>query len=494
MNKNNILRYFSALFEPRTVAIIGASVSGNALPNHVIRRMRDLGYQGDIYPIHPSAAQIDGLTAYPSLTDTPKPIDYAYIAIPGAQIPPMFDAIKAKKPGHVRFAHVISSGFGEVDEGRDLQARLVASARASGLRLVGPNCMGLFSPRGGVTFSEVGQRDVGSVGVISQSGGLGTDIIRRGFARGVKYSAVVTVGNCADVVPSELLEYFLADVQTRVVGLYIESARDGRRLFEVLRAQSATAAAKPVVILKGGRTRLGLAAAASHTGALAGDDRAWVALARQTGCTLVDTIDQFVDTLLTFQSLTPKASHPVHQVTLFGNGGGASVLATDYFARLGLEVTPFGADTIAALAALQLPPGTSITNPVDCPVGTLQQDDGRVAETILDIIHRHGKPDALVMHLNLSAFIGRSKPQVLDNLIAAALRMQKKYPGQAHFLLVLRADGDPALEERKRVFRASALALGVPVYDEMPNAGHALAALQAHERFMSTRARAALPA
>jgi hypothetical protein len=147
----------------------------------------------------------------------------------------------------------------------------------------------------------------------------------------------------------------------------------------------------------------------------------------------------------------------------------------------------FSNETIDALAALKLPPGTSITNPVDCPVGTLQQDDGRVAEKILDIIYRSGRPDALVMHLNLSAFVGRSKPEVLDNLVDAALRVQKQYPGQAHFMLVLRSDGDPPLEARKREFREKAVALGVPVFDEMSNAGHALAALQTYERFLQKR-------
>ena len=477
---NDILKQFTPFFEPKTIAVVGASARSFALPNTFIRRIRELGYAGDIYPIHPNAAEIDGLPAYKSLADTPKPIDYAYIAVAGGLIPAMLEAAN----GRLRFAHVISSGFAEVDEGRDLQEKLVAAARAGGLRLVGPNCMGLFSPRGRVTFAEVGQRDVGAVGIVSQSGGLGTDVIRRGYTRGVKFSAVVTAGNCADVVPSELLEYYFADAQTRVIGLYLETAKDGRRLFELLRAARAK---KPVVILKGGRTQQGLAAAASHTGSLAGDDRAWVALSRQTGCVLVDTLDQFVDTLLIFQSLTPKGTQPTQQVTLFGNGGGTSVLATDYFARLGLDVTPFDASTIDALASLKLPPGTSITNPVDCPVGTLQQDNGRVAEKILDIIYRNGKPDALVMHLNLSAFVGRSKPEVLDNLMAAALRVQQKYPGQAHFLLVLRSDGEPALEERKRAFRDKANSLGVPVYDEMSNAGHALAALKTHERFVYTR-------
>ena len=480
MNKNNILREFTPLFEPKTIAVIGASAKGGALPNHFIRRIREFGYAGEIYPIHPTATEIDGLTAYKTLADTPKPIDYAYIAVAGAQIPAMLEAAN----GHLRFAQVISSGFGEVDEGRDLQAQLVAAARAGGMRLIGPNCLGIFSPRGGVTFAEVGPQPTGSVGVVSQSGGLGTDIIRRGLARGVKFSGLITVGNCADVTPTELIDYYFADAQTKVVGLYIETAKDGRRLFELLREAKAT---KPVVILKGGRTQQGLAAAASHTGSLAGDDRVWVALSRQTGCVLVDTLDQFIDTLLIFQSLTPKTAQPTQHVTLFGNGGGTSVLATDYYARLGLDVTPFDAAAIDALAALKLPPGTCITNPVDCPVGTLQQDDGRVAEKILDIIYAHGKPDALVMHLNLSAFVGRTKPEVLDNLMAAALRVQQKYPGQAHFLLVLRSDGDPALEVRKRAFREKAGALGVPVYDEMSNAGHALAALKAHERFVFTR-------
>jgi acyl-CoA synthetase (NDP forming) len=282
-----------------------------------------------------------------------------------------------------------------------------------------------------VTFAEIGSKETGPIGIVSQSGGLGTDIIRRGFGRGLKFSGLVTVGNSADVSPNELLEFYLADAQTRVIGMYIESAKDGRRLFEILRHARA---AKPVVILKGGRTRQGLAAVVSHTGSLAGDERAWVALSRQ-----------------------------------------------------GLDVSLFGKETVDALASMRLPPGTSITNPVDCPVGTFQQEDGRVAEQILDIIYRQGRPDALVMHLNMSAFVGRSKPEVLDNLVQAALRVQSRHPGQAHFLLVLRSDGEPVLEDRKRAFRASAVAMGIPVYDENANAGRALAAMQTHEMFLSAR-------
>lgn len=476
----NIIEQFTPLFAPKTVAVIGASSKGNALPNVFIRRIREFGFSGDIYPIHPVADEIDGLKAYKTLADTPKPVDYAYIAVSGAQIPAMLSAAK----GHVRFAQVISSGFGEVDEGKGLQDQLATAARDGGMRLIGPNCLGIYTPRGRVTFTEIGPKEIGKVGIVSQSGGLGTDIIRRGLARGLKFSGLVTVGNCADVTPSDLLEFYFADEATKVIGMYIETAKDGRRLFDILRNAKAS---KPVVILKGGRTQQGLAAAASHTGSLAGDERVWVALAKQTGCMLVDTLDQFVDTLLIFQSLIPRPQRPTQKVVLFGNGGGTSVLATDYYARLGLDVTPFDSGVIDALAELKLPPGTSITNPVDCPVSTLQQDDGRVAEKILDIIYSLGKPEALVMHLNLSAFAGRTKPEILDNLVAAAMRVQQKYPGRSHFILVLRSDGEPGLEARKREFRDKAVALGVPVYDEMANAGHPLAALATFERFKTAR-------
>jgi acyl-CoA synthetase (NDP forming) len=476
----SVIEQFKPLFEPKTVAVVGASTKGTALPNVFIRRIREFGYGGAIYPIHPSAESIDGLKAYRSLGDTPEPVDYAYIAIAAAQVPPLLEEAR----GRVRFAQVISSGFGEVDEGRELQEALVTAARAGGMRLIGPNSLGIYTPRGRVTFTEIGPEETGPVGIVSQSGGLGTDIIRRGLTRGLKFSGLITVGNCADIGPNDLLEFYLADVQTRVIGLYIETAGDGRRLFEILRGARA---AKPVVILKGGRTRQGRAAAISHTGSLAGDDRAWVALSKQTGCVMTNTLDEFIDTLLAFQALAPQPRHPTRRVVLFGNGGGASVLATDQFARLGLDVEPFGRETVEALALLKLPPGTSITNPVDAPVGTLQQEDGRVAEKILEAIYGSGRPDALVMHLNLSAFAGRTKAEVLDNLVQAALRVQARFPGQAHFVLVLRSDGEPALEERKRAFRARAVALGIPVYDEIANAGAALAALAFHERFLATR-------
>lgn len=471
---------FTPLFEPKTVAVVGASAKSAALPNIFIKRIQKLGFKGPIYPIHPTATEIDGLPAYKSLAETPEPVDYAFIAIAAAQVAPLIEAAK----GRVRFAQVVSSGFGEVEEGKALQDALIVAAKAGGTRVLGPNCLGIYTPRGKITFTDNCPSEPGAIGIISQSGGLGTDIIRRGINRGLGFSGLVSVGNAADVNPNDLLEYYLADPQTKVIGMYLETAKDGRRLFEILRAAKAQ---KPVVILKGGRTAQGLAAAASHTGSLAGDERAWLALSAQTGCVLAETLEDFLDMLGAFQRLTPRPDHPIRRVVLFGNGGGTSVLATDFFARVGLDVIPFEAPTLGALAALKLPPGSSITNPVDCPVGTLQQEEGRVAQKILDAIYSHGAPDALVVHLNMVAFAGRTKPEVLDNLMQAVLRVQSQFPNQSHFVLVLRSDGDPEIEARKRAFRERAVALGIPVFDEMSNAGRALAALAQVERFRRAR-------
>lgn len=476
LSDDEVKQRFMPLFAPETIAVIGASATGHTIANTFIRRVREFGFDGDIYPIHHKAEEVDGLKAYPSLGETPDPVDYAYIAIGSGAVPPLIEASN----GRVNFAQVISSGFGEVEEGVALQQALVDAAKAGGCRAIGPNCLGTYSPRGKLTFPEKAPQTVGHVGVISQSGGLGTDIVKRGQMRGISYSGLVTVGNCADINPNDVLEFYLADEQTRVVGLYLEGVQDGRRFFELLHRAKGK---KPVVVLKGGRTDEGRKAAASHTGSLAGDERVWEALERQTGCILAETLDDFLDCLMALQILTPRGDRPTNRIAMFGNGGGTSVLATDFFARHGLSVEPFDADAVQALADLKMPPGTSIANPVDAPVGTLQQENGLIAEKVLDAVYTHFKPDAVAMHLNLAAFVGRGPVDPLENLIGAALRIQQKYPGQAHFLLALRSDGNPEVEASKMKYTEMALEAGIPVFAELSNIAVALQALKHVEQF-----------
>lgn len=472
---------FLPLFEPKTIAVLGASTKDVAIANTFIRRLKDFGYGGQIYPIHPQASEIEGLTAYPSISEAPEPVDYAYIAIGATRIP---DVI-AEAAGRLKIAQVISSGFGEMEEGRGLQEELVQKAAAAKVRVLGPNCLGTYSPRGGLTFPVGAPRDVGRVGVVSQSGGLSTDIIKRGQWRGLRFSGLVTIGNSADVTPHELVNYYFADPQTKAVGLYIEDVREGRAFFDLLRNHPAP---KPVVILKGGRSALGRTAAASHTGALAGDDRAWDALAAQLPVALVTTVDEFIDALLVLQSFELRPDKPTRDVVLFGNGGGSSVLGTDVFAANGLTVAPFSAKVLAPLEAMGLPPGTSVLNPIDTPVRTLQEKDGWIAGEILDHVLVGAAPDAVAMHLNLAAFVGRGSVDPIDNLFAVIEDRVRKFPGVAHFALALRADGSAELDEKRRVYREKARLLGIPVFDEIPAMAGALAIVAHLEKRLANRA------
>ncbi|MDH3701616.1 MAG: CoA-binding protein [Alphaproteobacteria bacterium] len=474
---------FDALFRPNTIAVFGASTAGRGFANDFIQATLKLGFTGEIYPIHPNATEIEGLKAYPTLDATPSPIDYAFIGIGARHIP----AILAAANGRVKFAQVISSGFGEMaDGGKALEAELVRAAHAGGMRLLGPNCLGTYSPGGRISYDRGTDGIVGPVGIISQSGGLTRDLLRRGGRRGIRYSAVLSMGNCADLSPSDMLEHFLDDPGTTVIGMYLEHIRDGRRFFEILRAAKAR---KPVVVLKGGRTQEGSRAAVSHTGALAGDDRMWTALARQTGSILVDTLEQMLDQLLILQHLTPNADKPTHSIALFGNGGGTGVLATDLFARNGLSVPRASDRTFATLKAMELPPGTSLDNPYDTPSGTLKVEDGLVAETLLREIVENESLDAMVVHINMPQFLNPNDRDrdVFGNLVRAAIRVREESVGKTHFVLVLRSDGEPEIEARKFEERNRALEMGVPVFDELPNAAVALAGLRDYEHYLNRR-------
>jgi acyl-CoA synthetase (NDP forming) len=363
------IELFRPLFEPQSIAIVGASASRSAVGNLFLHCLQTQGYAGQIYLIHPEAEVIEGYPVFRSFRDVPQVVDYAYVAVSPQQILAVMPEMRER----VRFAQIITSGFGETASGRALEGTLIQSARAAGVRILGPNCLGLYSPRARVTFLRGLPGEGGSAGLLAQSGGLSIDILRRGTQRGVGFSGAVTMGNSADVQPWELLEYFLTDPNTRVVAGYLEDAKNGRKFFETLHTWRGT---KPVVLLIGGMTPAGRRVAHSHTGALAGDERIWRGIARQTGLVLVRTVDEMIDVVLTFQTLGGVAGPAPRKVVLFGNGGGASVLGADVLAMNQLELTSFSPNLEQALVDLHLPPGSSIANPIDTPAIALRQSEG----------------------------------------------------------------------------------------------------------------------
>jgi len=468
------------LLHPQSIAVVGVSSDGRGSGNAFIRHLRSFGFAGQLFIVHPSATEIDGIACYPSLGDLPQEVDYAYVAVPAARVP----SVLAAAGGRVAFAQVMSSGFAEVSGGESLQAELLESACQGGVRVVGPNCLGLHSTRARVSFIDKVVDTAGPFAVISQSGGMGVDILRRGQARGVRFSHLITIGNSADVSAVEILREMLGDKDVGVVGMYLESVSDGRALLDVLQSQQALGhKLKPVLLLKGGTSVQGQRAAASHTGALASDERLWAALAEQTGVAMVETLDEFIDCALTFQLLEPNTAQPTRNICLFGNGGGTSVVACDTFARHGLSISPFSSTTVQELEALQLPPGASVLNPIDTPVGVLKKDEGAIAEEILRIVYRSAQADAVVLHLNLPVILGYHDESLLGNLFQGALRAREASERKVHFALVLRSDGSEAIDNLRRTYRDDAIGRGIAVYDELPQAAHALSALAWVERY-----------
>ncbi|WP_372610802.1 acetate--CoA ligase family protein [Aquicoccus sp.] len=466
-----VQKTFRPLFRPQSIAVLGASASGTSFGNEVIRHSLAYGYKGRIQPVHPKAAEVEGFAAVPTLADLPEPVDFAYVAVAAEAA---INAIAAA-PGRARFVQVMSSGFGEAEDGQNREARLLEAARDAGTRLIGPNCLGIHSPRGGLTFVGGSTPEPGGVAVISQSGGLAVDVILRGEQRGLRYSAVTTLGNSADLGPADLLEYHLCDPETKVIGLYVEDVRDGRRFVARLRQAGAR---KPVVLLVGGRTAEGRRAAASHTGALAAEARLWDGIAQQTGMMIAETLDDFLDALLICQTEADRPARPLRRVALFGNGGGTSVLAADAFSRAGLTTPEVPRNALQELEKLGLPPGTGLSNPVDTPAGTLRHRDGAVAGEILDILAGADAYDAIVVHVNLPVFTSSANQSVdvIGGLVREAVRVSA-LPEAPRIVLVLRSDGSEATDARQRSDKERARKAGLAVFDELPEAARALGAM-----------------
>ncbi|NUR83958.1 MAG: CoA-binding protein, partial [Nonomuraea sp.] len=272
---------FSALFEPRAVAVVGASTSRPNFGNMFLEFYKAAGIP--LVAVHPTAAEIGGVPAVPSLRDAE--VDYALVAVPAERC-----ADVLRDAGGVPYVQVMSGGFGEA--GRADLERDLADAVPEGTRLLGPNCMGVYCPRGRQTFVGGGIGPPGSIALISQSGGLAGEVVKVGERRGLAFSRVATVGNSADVTPAELLRWLATDPETDAIGLYLEDPRDGRALFDAIAATP-----KPVVLLVGGRTAEGQRAAASHTGGLVSDARVWAAMAEQAGAALVTSQDDLIGVL-----------------------------------------------------------------------------------------------------------------------------------------------------------------------------------------------------
>ena len=351
-----------AIFYPRSIAIAGVSTrSGHSRlgGNGYLHAMLECGYKGKLYPVNPKGGEIRGLTVYPSVRDIPEPVDFVISAVPASGA---LQLIQDCAANGVKAVHFFTSGFSELGkpEGIELERQVLAIAHEHGIRIVGPNCMGVYCPGSGVSFLADFSKESGKVGAICQSGGNAIYVAREAARRGVRFSKVVSYGNASDVNESDLMEYMADDPETGIIMAYIEGVKEGPRFKKALER---AASRKPVIILKVGVTESGARAAASHTGSLAGADRVWDGLLSQVNAVRVDTIEEWIDMAVTF-SFFPE---PIgNNVALLGLGGGATVLAGDEASKEGMVVPGLPAQLRESTAGLLgTEAGTIIDNPMD---------------------------------------------------------------------------------------------------------------------------------
>jgi acyl-CoA synthetase (NDP forming) len=355
---SNVAAEIEAIFHPRSIAVVGASANPDTPGYDYLHALQEFGYGGSIYPVNPHAEEILGLPAYPSLRDAPGEVDYVISCIPAAAVLDLVDDCARKG---ARALQLFTARFSETgrQEGAELERRLAERARKTGVRLIGPNCMGLLYPRQGISFRADMPREPGSVGFLSQSGNLLYELAYSGGPRGLRFSKAVSYGNGLDLNEADFLEYFAGDGETTAVGAYVEGVRDGRRFLATLRR---AAAEKPVVVLKGGRTASGGRAAASHTAALAGQRDVWNAAVAQAGALAVGTVEELIDMLIAFARMRPGSGRRLGMV---GGGGGRSVLTADLCEELGLSVPPLPEDVERRMAERAPDLAGWVTNPVD---------------------------------------------------------------------------------------------------------------------------------
>jgi acetyl coenzyme A synthetase (ADP forming)-like protein len=344
-------------FEPRTVAVVGASKRRGSIGGELFRNIIAADFQGAAYPVNRGGESVAGVKGYAAIEEIPDTIDLAVLCLPGEHV---LDAAESALRGGVRALCVISAGFAEIGtEGRERQERLLALVRAHGARMVGPNCLGLSSASVGLNATFAPRAfPVGRIGFSSQSGALGLALLERAEARRLGVSSFVSIGNKADVSSNDLLEWWEDDPNTDVVLMYVESFGNPRKFARIARR---LARKKPILAMKSGRTRSGRRAAGSHTAALAGSDTPVDALFHQAGVIRADTLGELLDvaTLLSSQPV-PKGK----RVAVLTNAGGLGILCADACETAGLELTELGAETQERLRAV-LPKEASTANPVD---------------------------------------------------------------------------------------------------------------------------------
>ncbi len=468
------------IFYPRALAVVGVSRDEVKFGGLFLRALLEFGFKGRIYPVNPAATEIAGLKAYPSVGSIPEPVDLAAIMVPAPLVPAVLEDCLASG---VKGAEVFTSGFAETgdERGKALERELTLIARR-GIRIVGPNCFGIYCPASGLTLLPGGSfpSESGPVGFISQSGGHAVEFAREARGRGLRFSKVISYGNGCDLNEADLLEYMAQDDETRIVTMYVEGPRDGRRFLELVKG---LAPRKPVVIWKAGLTRAGEKAVHSHTGSLAGEEAVWRAVFAQTAAVPVHNLEEMADTVLALRHLPSSTGR---RVGVVGGGGGISVAAADDCDRAALDIPAFDDAVQQKLRDIIPAAGTSFRNPVDIGVPLVPPP---MFERVLDAVASADGIDTVIATQALFHVLGgtwRFRPgfaeRFVEELVAVAPRVRDRW-GKP-IVLVIQLGGDEVemieAEKGRREIRDQYLSMGIPSYPTLERAVRAVANVAAY--------------
>ena len=465
-------------FHPRVVAVVGVSSEARRdAPwgpggGMFVRSYEQLGFTGKIYLVNPRATAILGYPTYPTVSAIPEPIDLVLIAVPAPVLPGVLEDCVAANAKNI---HVFTAGFEETGEPEaiELGKRVREIAQRGGLRLIGPNCMGLYVPRAGIgPFDDLPKRS-GPVAFVSQSGGHCNWFTHYGPSYGIYFSKAISFGNAYVLDSTDFLEYLATDAETRIICMYLEGVKDGRKLQRQVRAINR---GKPVIIWKAGLTAPGSRAVASHTASLAGQEAIWRGFFAQTGAVPVYSLEEMAEMTMTFLYVKPPQGR---RVAVLGLGGGTSVSAADVCGREGLEVPVLGQNTQAELKKFISLAGASIRNPLD--TGLVFRDASLMVRE-LELVAADPVIDMLIVmpHLDMARHMGLEQ---VDKLVSQLcdFAINNVY-GKPVVVVFHSFANDPWEAELRAKMRVELPRRGVAAYGSLTGASRTLARFYEYHR------------
>ncbi len=471
------LKEFEPIFYPKSIAVVGVSANEAKPGSQWVKALISAGFAGHIYPIGSGGGIISGLKIFPNLRLVPGEVDYVIVSIPRQSVLKLLDDCAAKK---VKTIHFFTAGFSETGkpEWCGLEDQMVRKARQNGIRIIGPNCLGVCCPESRIPFgmTPLGKIGIGgSVGFISQSGGIADRLIEIGVIRHINYSEGVSFGNGIDLDASDFFQYLAADPKTTVIGAYLEGTRRGHRLFDTMKE---VVKAKPLVVWKGGRTEAGAQAAISHTGSLTSSTAVWSAMLKQAGAIEVHSLEELTDTLLIFQQLGHWKGNNIAVIGgLGGGGGGISVSASDACIESGLELPSLSSKTKEELVSLLGEVGSILHNPID--VSQAQLRGGSTLFQAIKLVVNDPAVELLLIQEDMGillSFLSWGRVERINDFFIDLRRRQNKP------LIVVLPSGSAEperLDIEQRLLRAS-----IPVFPTMERAANAIVAIN---KYFSSR-------